>query len=206
MNDAANYNFAGFWVRFAAYIIDYVVTWIVGFAIGFAYGFQVTTSGGSLTEDDFLITMVISYSIIILYHTFFISSEYQGTPGKILLGIKVVDYDGQRVSVAKAFGRTLSYIPSAILLGIGFLMIGFTDKKQGLHDYLAGTYAVRETPKAQIQNQFDANTDNFQRGGSPQTFDPSKDSAAQLKDLKELLDGGIITPSEFEEEKRKILR
>ncbi|RZD31468.1 MAG: hypothetical protein CXT74_05305 [Methanobacteriota archaeon] len=182
------------------------MTWIVGFAIGFAYGFQVTTSGGSLTEDDFLIIMVISYSIIILYHTFFISSEYQGTPGKILLGIKVVDYDGQRVSVAKAFGRTLSYIPSAILLGIGFLMIGFTDKKQGLHDYLARTYAVRETPKAQIQNQFDANTDNFQRGGSSQTFDPSKDSAAQLKDLKELLDGGIITPSEFEEEKRKILR
>ena len=199
------YNFAGFWIRFGAFIVDYVVTYVVAFAIGFAYGSYLARNGVVLlTEEDVLFLTAISYLIIILYHTFFISSEYQATPGKILLGIKVVDYDGQRVSVAKAFGRTLSYIPSAIILCIGFFMIGFTDKKQGLHDYLAGTYAVRKTPKAQIQNQFD--TDNFQRGGPPQTFDPSKDSAAQLKDLKELLDGGIITSSEFEEEKRKILR
>ena len=199
------YNFAGFWIRFGAFIVDYVVTYVVTFAIGFAYGSYLARNGAVLlTEEDVLFLTAISYLIIILYHTFFISSEYQATPGKILLGIKVVDYDGQRVSVAKAFGRTLSYFLSGIIIGIGFFMIGFTDKKQGLHDYLAGTYAVRETPKAQIQNQFD--TDNFQRGGPPQTFDPSKDSAAQLKDLKELLDGGIITPSEFEEEKRKILR
>ena len=199
------YNFAGFWIRFGAFIVDYVVTYVVTFAIGFAYGSYLARNGAVLlSREDVLFLTAISYLIIILYHTFFISSEYQATPGKILLGIKVVDYDGQRVSVAKAFGRTLSYFLSGIIIGIGFFMIGFTDKKQGLHDYLAGTYAVRETPKAQIQNQFD--TDNFQRGGPPQTFDPSKDSAAQLKDLKELLDGGIITPSEFEEEKRKILR
>ena len=90
------YNFAGFWIRFGAFIVDYVVTYVVTFAIGFAYGSYLARNGAVLlTEEDVLFLTAISYLIIILYHTFFISSEYQGTPGKILLGIKVVDYDGQ---------------------------------------------------------------------------------------------------------------
>ncbi len=60
------------------------------------------------------------------------------------LGIKVTDYDGQRISFLRATGRFFGKYLSAILLMIGFLMIAFTARKQGLHDILARTLVVNQ--------------------------------------------------------------
>ena len=72
------------------------------------------------------------------------ASGYQGTFGKYALGLKVVDKNGQRITMTSSFLRTILYIIGAqgFLLCLGVVMIGFTEYKQGLHDILANTYVV----------------------------------------------------------------
>jgi uncharacterized RDD family membrane protein YckC len=74
---------------------------------------------------------------------FFIFHALRGqTPGKRLLGVKVIDAWGERPSLGRAALRTVGYAASALLCSIGFLWIGFDREKRGLHDWLAGTYVV----------------------------------------------------------------
>lgn len=78
-----------------------------------------------------------------VYFTAMEASKFQGTIGKIVMGLKVLDKNNQRLDVPKALLRNLSKIISGIILGIGYLMIIFDDKKQGLHDKIADTFVVR---------------------------------------------------------------
>ena len=71
------------------------------------------------------------------------SSERGATVGKMAMGLRVVTSDGQRLSFMNATGRYFAKIISAIILGIGFLMIAFTDKKRGLHDMIASTLVIK---------------------------------------------------------------
>jgi uncharacterized RDD family membrane protein YckC len=77
-----------------------------------------------------------------LYYAFMESSKYQATLGKMVLGIVVTDMNGQRISFGRAVGRNLAKIVSQIILCIGYLMIAFTQKKQGLHDIMANCLVV----------------------------------------------------------------
>ena len=85
----------------------------------------------------------IKLGLVMLYYAFMESSRFQATLGKVVMGIKVTDQNGHRLDFAKALLRNLSKIISGIVLGIGYLMIVFDDKKQGLHDKIADTYVVR---------------------------------------------------------------
>jgi uncharacterized RDD family membrane protein YckC len=76
-----------------------------------------------------------------LYHFFFIGLRGQ-TPGKRLLGVRVIDAWGERPSLARAALRTAGYAASVLLCSIGFLWIGFDREKRGLHDWIAGTYVI----------------------------------------------------------------
>ena len=70
--------------------------------------------------------------------------KMQGTPGKLLLSVRVVDAKtGRNLSVGQSFARYLGYFVSAIPLGLGLLWVGFDSKKQGWHDKIAGTVVVR---------------------------------------------------------------
>jgi uncharacterized RDD family membrane protein YckC len=71
------------------------------------------------------------------------SSSYQATLGKMIFGMKVTDLYGNRISFARATGRHFAKILSGMILGIGFIMVAFTERKQGLHDLLAGTLVRR---------------------------------------------------------------
>ena len=77
-----------------------------------------------------------------LYWSLMESSAKQATLGKMALGIKVTDLNGNRIGFGKATGRFFGKILSGIILDIGFIMAGFTEKKQGLHDMIAGTLVV----------------------------------------------------------------
>jgi uncharacterized RDD family membrane protein YckC len=72
------------------------------------------------------------------------SSTWQATLGKKILGLKVTDLAGNRISFARASGRFFGKILSGMILGIGFLMAGFTARKQALHDILAGCLVLRQ--------------------------------------------------------------
>lgn len=78
-----------------------------------------------------------------LYYTLLESSKKQATLGKSIIGIKVTDLNGNRISLGRANARYWSKIISALILFTGFIMAGFTQKKQGLHDIIAGTLVVK---------------------------------------------------------------
>ena len=78
-----------------------------------------------------------------LYEAFMLSSSYQATLGKMIFGMKVTDLYGNRVSFARATGRHFAKWLSGMILFIGYIMAGFTERKQGLHDMLAGTLVRR---------------------------------------------------------------
>jgi uncharacterized RDD family membrane protein YckC len=79
-----------------------------------------------------------------LYYSLLESSVWQGTLGKKALGLEVTDLDGNRISFGRATGRFFAKFISAIILFIGYIMAGFTEKKQALHDIIAGTLVIRK--------------------------------------------------------------
>ena len=79
-----------------------------------------------------------------LYGALMESSPYQATLGKMALGMKVTDLYGNRISFARATGRHFAKYISMITLCIGFIMVGFTERKQGLHDMIAGTLVLKQ--------------------------------------------------------------
>jgi len=148
-------EYAGFWLRLAAYIIDYFV---LGFVIGTMVIFVGLAMGLSTAifydmEDTANQMVVITLSIIFgivsfaaswLYYAVLESGSYQGTLGKMVINLKVTNMEGERISFARASGRFFGKILSSFVIYIGYIMIGITEKKQGLHDILAGCLVVRK--------------------------------------------------------------
>ena len=79
-----------------------------------------------------------------LYHTMMESSRHQATLGKMALGIIVTDLNGARISFARANARFFGKWISGMIMNIGYLMAAFTEKKQALHDILAGCLVIRK--------------------------------------------------------------
>ncbi len=131
-------EYAGFWRRFAALIIDYLVISVGGFVLGFVWGIVAGDDGAAL-----VLLQLIATAGGFLYFALMESSTNQATVGKMALGIKVTDLNGDRISFGRALGRTLAKILSTLILLIGFLMAAFTEKKQGLHDMIASTLVVK---------------------------------------------------------------
>lgn len=138
------FSYGGFWKRFAAWLLDAIILAIIGLAISFAFDlvyFLIPVPFlWYVIISDFLLGIFIS----LLYYSIFESSSHQATPGKMALGIIVTDIAGQRISFGRAVGRDLSKILNVFTLGIGYLIIGFTDEKRGLHDYIAGTLVINK--------------------------------------------------------------
>lgn len=137
-------NFAGFWVRVLAYIIDAIPLIIIGVVLALL-------SGDPLIDTDpdapiYGFTDFVGLIIGIVYFVGFESSAYQATPGKMALGLIVTDIDGRRITPMRAVGRYFAKILSGLILMIGFIMVAFTERNQGLHDFLASTLVVKGTP------------------------------------------------------------
>ncbi|MGE5397731.1 MAG: RDD family protein [Chitinophagales bacterium] len=141
-------TYAGFWKRFAAALIDgfflKISTAIIGVIAGIAIDGSPDSTWMPNNSEDFtpfdLITLVIYW----LYFTLMESSTFQATPGKMALGIKVTDLEGNQISFARANGRYWSKLISTIILLIGYIMAGFTEKKQALHDLIAKTLVINQ--------------------------------------------------------------
>jgi uncharacterized RDD family membrane protein YckC len=143
--------YAGFWRRFVAFLIDNIileiVTTIFGCIYAFIIGYTFTVTG--ISEDTSKIVLFVGVCIFCiifywLYFTLLESSLKQATFGKMAIGIIVTDLNNNRISFGKANGRYWGKIVSAIILFIGFFMAGFTQKKQALHDIMAGTLVVKK--------------------------------------------------------------
>jgi len=136
-------QYAGFWRRAAAALIDGFLTQIAAFIIGFILGAMIGLSGGGEEEASF-IGFIVGMIVPWIYYAVMESSAKQATLGKIALGIIVTDLEGQKISFGKATGRHFGKIISAIILLIGFIMAGFTEKKQALHDIMTGCLVMMQ--------------------------------------------------------------
>ncbi len=156
----AGVAYAGFWLRFVAYVIDGIIS-CVAFALLLIPLFVLTGAGAALgrifsegdISDDmgaflgvgfifgfFGIILVVSW----LYNALSESSSWQATPGKKILNLKVTDMEGQPISFGRASGRYFAKIITGMIpLFIGYIMAGFTEKKQALHDMIAGCLVLR---------------------------------------------------------------
>ena len=128
-------NYAGFWRRFFAVMIDGCFTGFIGGILGFMAG------------NDMIISLSVGALVAIVYTAIFDSSELMGTPGKAILGMAIVtEKDQTRISFQSAIVRHLCKYISSLILMIGYLIQPFTEKRQSLHDILAKTIVIRKDP------------------------------------------------------------
>lgn len=147
---AAGAGYGGFWIRVVATIVDAIIVRVVVAPIGFMFGGMgmLAGMGHGFPRAGFAIlgggiTALFVIAGQWLYEAFLESSSYQATLGKMIFGMKVTDLNGARITFGRATGRHFAKLLSAMILGIGFIMVGFTERKQGLHDLLAGTLVRR---------------------------------------------------------------
>jgi len=144
--------YAGFWLRVVAYLIDGlvlgVVAWLVIWIMILAAGASVLGGGASpaavgLSVSILFIGICMLVPLEWLYFALLESSSWQATLGKKALSLYVTDLNGQPIGFGRATGRFFGKILSGMILYIGFMMAGFTEKKQALHDMLASTLVMR---------------------------------------------------------------
>ena len=143
--------YAGFWIRFLAVLIDglilFAVMLPVRLILHLPMGFMAASHSNSISPLVMLplifLSMAISAAANWIYEAYFLSSERKATLGKMVLGIKVTTDKGQRLSFLQATGRHFAKYLSAMILLIGYIMAAFTERKQALHDMIAGTLVVK---------------------------------------------------------------
>ena len=151
--------YAGFWLRFIALIIDFIVIYFVRGLILLPFGIGMGLHGwhgmmhGRQPQDLSEVMPMLGLAIRIamismliqwLYFSLTESSSWQATLGKKALGLTVTDLEGRRIGFGRATGRYFAKYLSTLILFIGWLMAGFTEKKQALHDMIAGTLVLRK--------------------------------------------------------------
>lgn len=132
--------YAGFWMRVAAYFLDVLILLIPTAIIEAMAGFTLTTTNAG----RFLLGRLLVLAMMALYFAVFESSRMQATPGKLALGLVVTDTCGRRIGFGRALGRFFGKIVSNLTLLIGYMMAGWTRRKQALHDLMAGALVVRK--------------------------------------------------------------
>lgn len=137
-------NYAGFWIRFAAYFLDAVILMAVNFFIGLVAGFTAAQAVGLQPKGAVtlqVILLVIQLTISICYEGILVG-KYGATLGKMACNIKVVTADGGRVSYPRSFGRYFGKMLSSFTCLIGFIIAAFDGQKRALHDHICSTRVV----------------------------------------------------------------
>ena len=147
----ADLAYAGFWWRVLAYLIDSLILAVPNFLINLAsetvghaqvipFGRRSGIFLAQISTGAGLIQTTLSW----LYFALMESSDKQATIGKMVCGLRVTDQAGGRIGFGRATGRYFGKLLSALIIYIGFIMAAFTERKQGLHDIMAGTLVVKK--------------------------------------------------------------
>ncbi len=165
------WGYAGFWWRVLAWLIDSAVLWTIETALGYVAGSPhlgisndatppgqsgISNVAWSVQPEAFHpwslqhwhvtapgLADLLAFVLPLLYFTLLESSRWQATIGKRVCHLRVTGLDGGRISFWRALGRYAGKFVSAFILGIGFMMAGWTARKQALHDLMAETLVVR---------------------------------------------------------------
>jgi uncharacterized RDD family membrane protein YckC len=140
-----NRAYVGFGKRLLAYLVDMILFMIVVTLISTVVTFLMFNTSDNPQESLKSYSTMMNIFIpllLLLYFALMESSAKQGTLGKMLMKIKVINAEGERLSKKDAFIRNIARYLSGIILGLGYIMIMFTKEKQSLHDKLAKTYVI----------------------------------------------------------------
>ena len=138
-------SYAGFWKRVIAYLIDaFIIAFPVTMIFGTVIPVVLKTENLEVTSVTVSMPQIIMLVSSWVYFAGLESSAWQATVGKKMLGMKVADTSGERIDFIKATVRYLSKFLSSFIFMIGFIMVAFTAKKQGLHDFIARPTVVNQ--------------------------------------------------------------
>jgi uncharacterized RDD family membrane protein YckC len=139
--------YAGFWLRAVAYTFDSI---LVGIVIGFTVLRPLMDRAGIPQDNPWVLfsgnsRQIVAINLLVamagwLYWALLESSVWQATLGKRMLGLQVTDLAGRRLSFARASARHFGK-----LIFVGFVLAAFTEKKQALHDMMAGCLVIRKS-------------------------------------------------------------
>jgi uncharacterized RDD family membrane protein YckC len=172
-------EYAGFWLRVGAWVIDYIVLMVPFTFISLMMGMGgvITTTLARMEHDQAAAIAAyaeamrpISYVVLLVgfaYYVLFESSKWQATPGKLACGIRVTGAEGERMTLGRAAARNAVRLLNAVTLLVPlvfYVTAAFTQRKQGVHDLLASTYVVmgragqqpRPVPRSDANGRFDA--------------------------------------------------
>lgn len=143
-------NYAGFWIRVCASLVDSaimlffnsLVTLLQIYLMG---GFQEYISGETSATDIgiAIVFWLLNVAAGLTYETWFVG-RFAATPGKMLLGLRVVRSDGSPVTYRRAMGRFFASWLSQMTLGIGYVIAAFDDQKRTLHDHICDTRVIHQ--------------------------------------------------------------
>ncbi|KOO49797.1 RDD family protein [Viridibacillus arvi] len=140
-------NYGGFWIRFLATIIDSAVVMVATALIGVVLKVPKGVISEMIFGDELYLSTYPLYSWIliivgILYFVGLPATTWRGTVGKKVLGIEIVDANGDTISIFRSIIRNIARIFSGLLLCLGYIIAAFHPQKRALHDLVANTYVV----------------------------------------------------------------
>jgi uncharacterized RDD family membrane protein YckC len=166
-------NFAGFWIRFGAHLIDFILLNAVEIAL--EYGISLPLGLSAVSQQ--VVGVILSLALCYVYYVE-IPMRRKTTIGKQIFGIYVLDaHTGEIFSRKQAVIRMFSYLLSYAIVGCGFLMAAFHPQKRALHDLIAGTVCVRLT-KAEVQPELTLISDAL----GPDSEKSSKETIEEAKE------------------------
>ena len=144
-----NVHYGGFWRRAIAFTIDKIILLFISITLLIISSFIMDTGLSldleGITTGPFLISYYGTTTLLtMIYFTYFHGSVGQ-TPGKMILGLRVIQKTGEPMTFGVAFLRSVGYIVSGLVFDLGFMWIAFDGRKRGWHDMIAATYVVRTT-------------------------------------------------------------
>jgi uncharacterized RDD family membrane protein YckC len=136
-------EYAGFWIRVGAKIIDQILLQIAASLAGFVVGMLISGNSPGESVARTVVATAIGMLLSLAYSVWFLG-KYGATPGKMVCGLKVVTAEGGPISYGRACGRFFAEILSGLILGIGYLMVAFDEEKRALHDRICNTRVVKK--------------------------------------------------------------
>jgi len=151
---ATPFEFGGFWVRFAAVLIDGIILMVAGTIVQYAFLGNVTQRmqpPAPGTPPSVFLSAFVGFMALAWGLNTFVSGMYESlfigylgaTPGKMALSLKVVRPDGSPIGLGRSVGRYFAKMLSGLILGIGYLMAAFDSEKRALHDQICDTRVIR---------------------------------------------------------------
>ena len=136
-------SYGGFWIRVGAYLMDVTIMLIPTLLISFfLHSIMPTTT----QRETAFVNLIADGCNLLTWWTYtaaFLSSSWQATPGKRICCLRVVDYDGNRISFGQATGRYFASLLEVLTLGVEVLMVAWTARRQSLHDIVANTLVLK---------------------------------------------------------------